>query len=115
MSLARRYSSDGDPIPLDGGGFYWGGVEIQNSPWLQFHLTKCKEFTDIQADWTLLGVYHCLTSIWHHSKLMLERTVEEAFVVAYNPLILLTTMANHHLDLVTHTVLQRERGKSELG
>ena len=39
---------------------------------------------------------------------MSKRSLSEAWVMGYNPLILLSTMANHDLSLVTHTVLQVE-------
>ena len=55
-----------------------------------------------------LACYHTVTSIHLHVKLLLECKCEEAFEVPFNPLILLTTMANHHIDVVTHTVCQVE-------
>ena len=39
---------------------------------------------------------------------MLERKCGDAFTVAYNPLIMLSTWANHHIELVTHSVGQLE-------
>ena len=108
LSLARRWAPDGDPIPMEGGGFFWGGVELADTPWLQWHLAKCGEFTQNEDDRILLGIYHYVTSIRLHAKLILQRKCEEAFVAPFNPLILLTTMANHQIDLVTHTVGQME-------
>ena len=63
LSLARRWAPDGEPIEIEGGGYFWGGVELPLSPWMQCHMEKCREFSANEQDLILLACYHTLTGI----------------------------------------------------
>ena len=64
LSLARRWAPDGEPIEIEGGGCFRGGVELPLSPWMQWDMEKCREFSANEQDLILLACYH--TRYWIH-------------------------------------------------
>ena len=55
-------------------------------------------------DLDLMVCYHFTLLTRRHNKYLPVRTVEESFIVSYNPWILLATKANGEAELITHTL-----------
>lgn len=54
-------------------------------------------------DLDLMVCYHFILMTRRHNKYLPVRTVEESFVVSYNPWVLLATRANGEAEIITHT------------
>ncbi len=102
IALLRQV--DGPPVGLEGGAFAWAGAVFpltRDLIRLQFIATQLGAID--YYDTILLAVYHDSLSIGRLAKYLPRRTVAEAWVVNYNPYIMLTWQANHEIKLVTHT------------
>ena len=91
------------PVPIDGGGYFYKGVEIPGDAWFDYHLEKCRDFTEDESELIVLACYHYLTSVARHSRVVPRRSWESLRVPGYNPTLLAATMANGEVDLITHT------------
>ena len=83
-------------------------AEFNPCDWLTHQLEKCQGLTADPDDALLLGMYHYATSIRLQSRFLPARHASEAWVVPDNPLILLSTMSNHDISIITHTVSHAE-------
>lgn len=91
------------PVPEEGGGFFYGGVQIPDCAWLQHHMEKCRAFTHDEAEVLQLGCYHYLTGVARVSRVVPRRSWQEVRVPGYNPTLLAATMANGEVDLILHS------------
>ena len=104
LDLLRQLGPDPILLP-DTITYEWAGLKIRHTAELQSLLDNLAvEQFDTVADQLLLGLWHLTLGYRWHPRMVLERRVSEAWVVAYHPRLLLAARANVDVSLVTHTV-----------
>ena len=101
-SLVRKVTAP--PVPDGNGNFFFAGILVPRGPetiGLQRDLLKLG--VHIGEDMDLMVSYHYSLLTRKHNKYLPVRTLREAFVVSFNPFILLTSKANGECELITHT------------
>ena len=71
------------PVPIDRGGYFYGGVEIPGNAWFHYHLDMCPAFTEDESGLLVLACYHYLTSVARHSRVVPRRSWESLWVPGY--------------------------------
>ena len=64
---------------------------------------RCAELGRDDDEVLLLDVYHFLASVRSYAKFMPSRLCSEAFVIQFNPTVLLATSSNGEIDMMTHS------------
>ena len=102
LSLLKKVADPPEVLPSNK-GFTWGGVIFPYGPLMQYMFNQCQQYGRTPGDVALLQVYHMSLLTRRHAKYIPKRSVAEAYIVNYNPMILLATHSNMELDLITHT------------
>ena len=101
-SLIRKVTEP--PEPNEEGGFNFAGTIV---PGVEETHGLREELTTIGVqhpeDLDLLVCYHYTLLTRKHNKYLPVRTVRQAFIVSFNPFILLTSKANGECEIITHT------------
>ena len=91
------------PQVLLGGGYWWQGVTFSPGPELDTLLVELGALAATQADTLLLAAYHCSLLIRRLPRFIPRRRVCEAWTASLNPWVLMATLTNHEVDLITST------------
>ena len=87
-------------------GYSWGGLTVTPGPDLTHMYEQCSfspGFEGTQWKREKLICYHWSLLYRSSPRVIHQRTVKEVFIVSYNPAVLLSTRANHEVELVTST------------
>ena len=102
-SLLRKIT--GQPVSDNAGGFIYVGTVV---PGVGETVLLRQELETIGVhhpkDLDLLVCYHYTLLTRRHNKYLPVRTVKQAYIVSYNPWILLASKANGECEIITHTL-----------
>jgi len=91
------------PQALPGGCFWWQGVTCSPGPELDTLLVELGALAATQADTMLLAAYHSTLLLRRLPRFIPRRRVCEVWTASLNPWVLLATLTNHEVDLITST------------
>ena len=101
-SLLRKVVAP--PLSNDDGGFFFAGTTVTGGE----ETTALREELKTAGvqdpnDLDLLVCYHSTLLTRRHNKYFPVRTVKEAYIVSYNPWVLLASKVNGECEIITHT------------
>ena len=102
VTLLETVADPPQPLPNDE-GFTWQGVVFPNGPVLHNMHQRCLQYGRSPREVHLLSLYHMSLLTRRHAKYYPVRSVSEAYIAKFNPIILLATQSNIEVDIITHT------------